>query len=339
MTIYCSVLFLIPLVAFSGCTVPKNPAPIVTTAPVADGPVDWTKSYLNAREACFTYLSMPANAIDVVRWYDTEIGIPDEYHRLLLRYFWSVNDLWAQRGEFRFVVIDEEGRPVDDASREVYDLTGLGGDLEPRFRITKQKIVGEQTIKIGRNLSGLEVHIKSMNHRSIEFRLPLGQPGPYDNNRLREAHDMLQERILLPPLTTDGPVRVITPYRRIWKDGRESPNGLVDFRPNGFPRGPVPSNSPKLISTEHPGLFRVRVDGRYACVDRDGVPKVVAVCHPDALLGFVPTGAYAHSRGENWAWVEPSSRGAVATARAPFSWVLISEASHSVPPPTSAPTH
>ena len=246
----------------------------------------WQSDYATARERWIAYLSIPANGREVMDWWRHLRQIPPAYEEILTRYLWTVQDQWLNKGEFRFVVVDEDGKRIDDATRDVYEFVKLGGDLEPRFRVTTQKIEGEQRVKISPSMraNGLELRLESTGHRWINFRLPMGPD-------FRAAHQMLQTGVLLPPLAADGPARVVMPFRYAWENGRwDTSLGTVPDVPRPFRPDTALSflNLPVLVSSDDPGFAPAPKRGLYARIDRNGKVWNYEAQDPGEPLGPKP---------------------------------------------------
>ena len=295
--------------------------------PSSVAPETWEENYATVREQWIEYLTVPANGRKVMDWRDGPAPIPPAYQHLLQCYLWAVQDQWIKRGEFRFVVLSEDGQPIDDATREVYDFVKLGGDLEPRFQVTTQKVVGEQRIKMTPKMLGLEVHLQSFGHRWIQFHLPMGPD-------YSAAHQMLQSGIVLPPLTPDGPVRVVMPFRYVWINGRKEDSTGHLSSPN---RHPWPKVDLSLLdrqainSSDNPGYVPVPKRGLYARIDRNGKVWNYEKLDAGALLGLRRApGDYRNPNG--WTIMRPGGGGTTAPeSGAPYKWVLVFEPTR-IPP-------
>jgi len=318
-----------------GCTTPVGNHVESVAAPASNGESEWPSTYSGVRDEWFTYLTTPANGGAAQRWRRHEIKLSPAYRELLKRYLWAVNDMWVQRGELRFIVIDEDGKPIEDGdvTREVYDFVKLGSDLEPRFQVTTQKVIGEQRVKLTPKMLGLEIYLKSVGYRWTRFRLPLGLPLTdewYESERLADAHDLLRAGTVLPPLTADGPVRIVMPFEYHWPSAIKNSTGAVERR---FPLKNVviPIESQTIVSTEEPGAVPAPRRGFYALIDRDRTVHATSNFDRGMLLEVSQAGDYARSRGEQWQAASGGSGFGFARGSEPYAWVLVSEPTR-IPP-------
>ncbi len=303
LTILRLLLILVGLVVGPGCIrIPNSWA--VTNVP--------DPQLINAREKyCELMNHSPSGSAKYAAW----VNADPELHAFLGAYHIATAVRPAQRGELRFVILDEQGVPLSGVRVEVRGISGHDAHLEPTG--TRRQIVvnGECRLK-WTHRGPLELDISKQGYRHIN--VAFDPQAPNAQRRYTMAMDMLQAGYVLPPETKDGPIRIMLPAAMRWMPeepgGYEAWKDRPAFRPDRryWPKA-IPANAPVVVTSTEDRLVVTPARGTYALVNRDGALVDLVQLDYGNDIGFLGLMSIARASGQSM----PAKEG-------PYEWRLYS---------------